>query len=343
MPHSRRIVLASEFWFGASAEGIAHGLRKLGWDVCPIDTRQHFLQTRFLSLRLLSRAVHRVCVASYNATLLDAVETLRPHAFLTVKGLYLTPNTLKEIRRLGVMTLNYYPDYHFDYIDFDQRTFELYDRFFTTKSFQIPFLKERLGSDRAVFLHHGYSSLVHYPRVRQVDEPDFVADCAYVGNYSSYKARWLEIVARALPTVKLAIVGSGWRGPTNNSILAPNVMGHQLQGDAYSRFLQHVRINIAFHSGPSGADQWQDLVSTRTFEIPACKGFMLHIDNDELREIYEPGKEIDVFATGAQLCEKITYYMPRPQIRQEMIERAYSRCVPAYSYDARAKIISHTL
>jgi spore maturation protein CgeB len=102
---------------------------------------------------------------------------------------------------------------------------------------------------------------------------------------------------RKLPAIKLVIVGSDWSGPTRNTPLESCVMGYHLLGDTYSRFLQHVRVNLGIHYGPSGSNGWQDLVSTRTFEIPACKGFMLHIDNEEVRGPFEPGKEIDVFAT----------------------------------------------
>src|SRR5262249_17411330 len=102
-------------------------------------------------------------------------------------------------------------------------------------------------------------------------------------------------------------------------------------------FLQTARINLAFHFGPSGSNGWQDLVSTRTFEIPACKGFMLHIDNKEVRDLFEPGKEIDVFETATELCEKITHYLGNNKLCREMVERSYVRAVPAYSYDARAK------
>lgn len=343
MTDSRRVVLASEFWFGASADGIAHGLRKLGWDICPVDTKQHFLQSRFLSLRVLSRLTHRVSVASYNAAVIEAIDTLQPQAFLTVKGAYLTPDTLKQIRRRGVMTLNYYPDLHFGHAGLDQQTLALYDSVFTTKSFQLPYLEDRLGPGRAVFLHHGYSSLVHRPRMDKVAEQDYVADVLYVGNHSPYKQRWLDAVARNLPDVKLMVIGNGWGEATKGSVLAQSCAGYFLVGDTYARVLQQARINLAFHSGPSGPNGWQDLVSTRTFEIPACKGFMLHIDNDEVRALYEPGKEIDVFASEDQLCERIAYYLARPHLRQGMIERAYARCVPAYSYDARAEVIARAI
>jgi spore maturation protein CgeB len=87
---------------------------------------------------------------------------------------------------------------------------------------------------------------------------------------------------------------------------------------------------------PASGD-WEDLVSTRTFEIPAAKCFMLHIDNEEVRDLFNPGSEIDVFSSGEQLSNQIDFYLARPDLRAKLIERAYRRCVPAYSYDARAQ------
>jgi glycosyltransferase involved in cell wall biosynthesis len=336
----RRIVIASEFWFGATAEGLAHGFRALGWDVCPVDIRSHFLGSRTIALRLVSRAVRQACAASYNAAVLEAVRTLEPLAVLTVKGTYLTAATLTSIRSRGVATVNYYPDVHFGHPGLDSATFSLYDRFITTKSFQLPFLRSRLEPDRVAFLHHGYSTLVFRPRVDRVSEADYVADVLYVGNHTPYKERWLAAVARGLPHVKLMIVGNGWGRAAPESGLAASYLGYPLDGDSHARVLQQARICLALHAGPSGANDWQDLVSTRTFEIPACKGFMLHIDNEEVRSLFEPGVEIDVFRSPEELCEKIVHYLAWPKLRQKMIERAYARCVPAYSYDARAAAIS---
>ncbi len=77
------------------------------------------------------------------------------------------------------------------------------------------------------------------------------------------------------------------------------------------------------HGGPwrpCGAESWEDLVSTRTFDIPTCKGFMLHIDNPEVRELFEPGREIDLFASEDALIAKIEHYLARAMLRGEMIE-----------------------
>jgi hypothetical protein len=155
--------------------------------------------------------------------------------------------------------------------------------------------------------------------------------------------QWLEAIARWLPDVKLAVIGAGWTDPTKGTRLQSSVTGYQLVGDAYVRSVQQVKINVAFHMGPRRQRGWEDLVSMRTFELPACKGFMLHIDNGEVRALFEPEKEIDVFSTPEELCEKIRFYLTRPELRREMIERAYARCVPTHSYDTRAKVIGRLL
>jgi glycosyltransferase involved in cell wall biosynthesis len=296
-----------------------------------------------LGLRLLARATHRLSAAAYNEAILRAADAVQPSAFVTVKGTSIRPATLMALKSKGIITINYYPDFHFDHGGLDPSTFRLYDRFITTKSFQLDDLKRRLDPRRVGFLPHGYGSHVHYPRSEAVSEEEYICDVGYAGAYSPYKARWLLAVARRLPEAQLRIMGPGWRQRARNTELERYVIGHELTGDFYCRALQHSRINLAIHFGPAERSEWQDNVSTRTFEIPACRGFMLHIDNAEVRELFEAGREIDVFRTEDELCEKIRYYLARPELRREMIERAYQRCVPAYSYDARAKAIANEI
>ena len=339
-PAGNGIVIAGEFWFGSSETGLAHGFRQLGWDVDEVNLHDYFVYGSMLTLRLARRALRRLFAAWYNKAVLNAIDMAQPRVFLTVKGTYLHPATLEEIRRRGVTTINYYPDFHFSYAGLNHSTFEHYDLFFTTKSFQVEHLQALLGPSRVHFLHHGYSSLVHRPRLTEIGESDYIADVLYVGNYSPYKERWLAAIAQRLPDIRLMIVGNGWTRAASRFAPRATTTTRHVLGDRYARLLQRARINIAVHSGPGGPGDWEDLVSTRTFEIPACRGFMLHIDNDEVRGLFKPGREIDVFSTPEELCKKIRNYLAQPESRAAMIERAFARCVPDYSYDARAGVIA---
>lgn len=343
MSASASIVMAGEFWFGASGAGLAHGFRELGFDVGEVDVREHVVQGRRPAFRIAARLLAGEAARSYNAAIVYHVSRVRPRALVVVKGTQVTTATLQQVKRLGVTTVNYYPDFHFDYHGLDRETFQHYDLFFTTKSFQVAELSKELGSDRVRFLHHGYSDLVHRPRVAVMAETGYVRDVLYVGNHSVFKERWLTALATALPGVRLTVAGDRWTRPMFEAHPQVEVIEHTVAGDFFARLLQTARINVAIHSGRHEATGWEDLVSTRTFEIPACRGFMLHVDNDEVRTLFQPETEIGVFTTVEDLGAKITHYLARPDLRAAMISRAYARCVPAYGYDERARSIAGEL
>ena len=173
-------------------------------------------------------------------------------------------------------------------------------------------------------------------------EADYRADVLHAGNHSASKQRWIEGAVDAVPEATFHLVGNRWRENAAGRPLARcSALGERV-AVSYAEAIQMARINIAVHMGPT-ASGWEDLVSTRTFEIPACGGFMLHIDNDEVREFFKPGVEIDVFSTPEELADKIRFYLTRPELRMQMIERAHARCVPAYGYAARAREIADIL
>lgn len=331
----KRMVFAAEFQAGGTGQGLEYGFRELGWAVQEVEVRQFFPRLPSRAARLLLKPLQPQFRAAYCQAILETAERDEPQVFLTVKGSHIDAATLRTLRGKGIKAVNYYPDRDFDRPDLDQASLDQYDLFVTTKSYQIAYLEKRLGKDRVAFVHHGYCDLVHRP-LRDAVAP--VADVLYVGNYSADKERWLGELTRLLPDVDLRVVGFAWDRATDEA-LRPRIHGHGYHGDNYARALQLARINIALHGDSHGPDGWQDLVSTRTFEIPACKAFMLHIDNPEIRTLFEPGGEIDVFANAQQLARLIRHYLAEPDRRRAMTERAHTRAVPAYGYSARAAAI----
>jgi spore maturation protein CgeB len=243
---------------------------------------------------------------------------------------------------MGIRTAMYYPDFHFDHPGVDPESFFGYDLFVTTKSFQLDYLTALPGMSRVAYIPHGFCPDVHRPVFDQMRDTDFRADVAHTGNPSAYKLAWVEAVATMPASVSVALVGNRWEGFVRDRRLTDCRVTGELLGIAYAQAIQTARINVAMHFGPV-ANGWQDLVSTRTFEIPACGGFMLHIDNAEVREFYDVGQEIDVFSSHEELRDKVRYYLARPELRMRMAERAHARCVPAYSYVTRAAEMSELL
>ena len=333
--HSR-IVIAGEPWFGSTSFGIAQGFRRMSWEVAEVGSMSSFVQGRSLAVRMLGRLSRPINVALYNREILQEVERLDAQVLLTVKGNYIQPETLHILANRGVMTINYYPDFRFTYDSIDQATFPLYALFVTTKSFQVETLEQRLGKDKVRFLHHGYCSDVHFPPAAQLQDDNRIPDVLYVGTYTRHKEILFTEFRNKSPELRFRVYGNGWERAKVNTELKPCLANRPVYGLNYAQLANAAKINLAVHMGPADDTGWQDLVSTRSFELPACKGFMLHVDNPEIRELYDVGEEIDVFASADELVEKIHFYLDHDAFRTQMVEKAYQRCVPAYSYDQRA-------
>jgi spore maturation protein CgeB len=338
----RRAVFATEFWHGATGSGLAHGFRKLGWLVDEVNLLAYATKGSNLSAKVESRLFRPVHIRAYNRAILDALAHTSPELLLTAKGSLIDPATIAQARRDSVRTVNYYPDFEFEFASYDRRLLQDYDLVVTTKSFHLPTLRAQLGPERVALVHHGYSSLVHRPIAPLPDE-ERDTDILYVGNASQYKLRWMLALAEAFPDRNIRVVGGNWARLAKGTALAKSIVGQPLHGDFYAHEIGRSRINIALHMGPATKSGWQDPVSTRTFEIPACGGFMLHIDNEEIRSFYDVPGEIDTFATPDELVAKVRHYLNLPEQRRAMAERAHRRAVPAYSYDARAQEIVELL
>jgi len=340
---ARSILMVGTHQSYSTGAGLNEGFRALGWDVGEVSVHDALIESDLPALRLVSRLTRRLAIKSYNASILKAAERLRPDVMLTVKGTYIERSTIEALKAMGILTVNFWPDCEFEHEGSDEDTIALYDQIFTTKSFQMPYLLERVGHDRAHFIHHGYVPRLHRKRVNDGQTPHYLWDVSYIGNASPAKFQWLKKIALDFPDLSLLVIGYNWREFAKGTPLAASVFGSGLVGDHFARVVEHSRINLSVHYGTVGKRGWADLVSTRTFEIPACGGFMLHIDNPEVRSLFDVPTEIDVFSSPDQLNEKIKYYLAHEDEREAMARKAYDRAVPDYSLINRAREIALVL
>ena len=342
-PAAPSMLFAGDLSSYSTGAGLVAGFRTLGWDVAEASMLDPTIRSTMPSLRVAARLLGPVSARSYNREILDMAARTGARVMLTVKGIAIAPETIRVLRRRGVLTVNFYPDYKFEYHGFNETMLDDYDLVVTTKSFQVDYLRQRLGADRVAMVHHGYVPAVHRRRTPVGQTPHYLWDVCFIGNASADKLAWLDPVARALGDRRMIVVGQGWTKMAAGTPVAPHVLGAQLLGDTFARAIEHSRINIAVHHGPGGSHGWADQVSTRSFEIPACGGFMLHIDNDEIRTLFEPGREIDVFADSDQLVAKIDHYLSDDTARRLIADAGHARAVPAYSLHARSMELARAM
>ncbi|MER9052101.1 glycosyltransferase [Mesorhizobium sp. M0923] len=334
-----KAVFVAQLGVGDTGAGLAQGFRELDWAVQDVDIRQYIPRaTKAWQSRLAARLLRGSVIREYQNTVLDVCRSFRPDVMITVKGDAISSQTVTTLRTMGIKNVLFYPDVDFDHPGVDEEKFREFDLIVTTKSFHIPYLERKLGSGRVAFVPHGFSPAVHRPIYRRMSDSERTSDVLYAGNHSAYKQLWLENLIRANDRVGLTILGSRWKQRILKSPLYGQRVLGALHNAAYAEAIQGAKINIAVHFGKTKSG-WEDLVSKRSFEIPACMGFMLHIDNPEIRELFDVGREIDVFSSVDELSDKIDFYLARPDLRADMIERAFRRAVPGYSFSSRAEQI----
>jgi len=246
-----KMVFAGEFWRGASGLGLSQGFRKLGWSVQEVDT-QRFRGNFGASLpgRIASRLGAKYAQGAYLDKLYDDCKLFKPDVFFSIKGAMLDDAFMERIRALGIKSAIFYPDVVFNHKEHAGDVTGMFDLFVTTKSFQLETLNAKLGTERVLYVPHGYSSEIHVPIHPDLDEGGYEVDVQYVGSQSPYKREWMEGLRARVPEPSMRIIGMGWPGAVANSSLKQEAVFDSRVGALYAEATQLAKINISLHYGP---------------------------------------------------------------------------------------------
>ena len=158
------MVFAGNFRLGSTESGLADGFRRGGWAVQEIDVRQYESGARKSRIsRIASRIANINWDVAYRERILKECAFLRPDVVFFVKGHGITKGFLKELKNYSTSAAIYYPDVSFGHPGIHVDSFSEYDLFATTKSFQVEWLQEQIGQQRAIWVPHGYTDRLHFP------------------------------------------------------------------------------------------------------------------------------------------------------------------------------------
>ncbi len=92
--------------------------------------------------------------------------------------------------------------------------------------------------------------------------------------------------------------------------------------------LSKINLNITIPSIESGLPQ-------RVFDIMGCGGFMLTNYQPEVEDLFEIGKDIEVFRDQSELLQKVSYYLTHEQERLQIAISGYRKVCRHHSYTKR--------
>ena len=340
----RLLAIAPVSAYGGNNTSIhrVHALEALGFEVKKLDSAGASLSTfEHLKSRICNQLFQRGIPArlpdplSINSRLMEAVRQNRWDVLWVDKCMNLSADSLRAFSSVQPHTLKigYSPD------DMDARhnqsrqfleTLPLYDVFLTTKTYNVEELQAR-GCRDVRFIGNAYDPASFRPLpVSNKEIHDLGGDIGFIGTFEEDRARFLyELAAAGLP---VRIWGGGWEKMRNTH---PNLRLEKkpLYGDLFAKACGAFKINLNFLRKIN-----RDRQTTRSVEIPACRGFMLAERTEEHQELFQEGVEADYFSSLDELKAKCQQYLEDDDARNRVAAAGYRRCLDSdYSNEGRLR------
>jgi spore maturation protein CgeB len=344
-PERMRILCIGETWWGSDARSAFAALRRLGHSVDIID-EAHFVPTEWESLagRALRRMFRSTMASELAGRAGKLVRILKPDVLFVFKGNYVTADLVRDAKSAGVLAVNYYPDVSF-FTHGSQLPKALleYDHVFNAKSFGLADMRAH-GVRSVSFLAPGFDPEVHQPlSLSEAERERFGCDVSFIGTWSPKKEAILSALREAAPEIHLRVWGNQWDKRESKS-LDNAVMGVGITGDDYTRAICASSISLGLLSEARTGSSSGDLITARTFQIPACGAFMLHEKNAEVTTYFREGDEAEFFSTTDDLVAKVRKYLASSDDRSRVAGGGLQRSHTSdYSIDGRMLDAAHAM
>jgi len=262
-------------------------------------------------------------------------ETEKPDLLLALAQAPLTPRVLGRIRALGIRSAFWFvEDYRF--LNYFREVAPSYDFFFHIQGQALETELSRLGVRFSRRLPLAADPEIFRP-IRDQDSLDkYWADLSFMG--AGYPNRQ-EVFGKLLDH-DLKIWGNGWNsaGP-----LGPRIQenGRRVDTEETVFIFNAAKINLNLHSSvfSSELDPQGAFVNPRTFEIASCGAFQLVDRRPHLERFFNLSEELAVFDNVTELIDLIKYYLARPELRQDMAEKARIRVLAEHTYQHRMETL----
>jgi len=337
-----RILVVAELWPGSDSLALARALIRSGHSVSIVsDEMFQAPGLRSPLLRAARRLARPLIKRDFNAELLANAEQFEPHLLLVCKGVLVTAETIRAIRARGTTAFLWWPDISvFGDGPEVPRALPLYDWIFTTKSFGVADLRDRLGTTAVTYMPPGFDPETHEPIVPSAaDVERYRADLAFVGTWSPKKQAILEAFLAARPGLRLAIWGEQWDRAVASPV-ARHCRFRPVYGREYSKAIAIPRVALGLLSEVRAGASDGDRITARTFQIPAAGGFMLHERNPEVARYFTDGVDCVLFSDVDEAVAALDRHLADPVARDAIAAAGRARSLASgYAVDDRVRSI----
>ena len=257
------------------------------------------------------------------------------------------PETIAAIKALGIRTVNWYcnASYQFHLV---RAIAPAYDVSLVPE-------KDRLDDYRQAGAHPVYCQEAANPRFyRDLQSPRDL-DVVFIGQ--RYATREDLCYAVHAAGARMDVWGAGWGGASNEPAwkrLArgakrslerwrglPILPAERCHGFVTDKAMVEIynRAKIALGFGVVSAGDFRERpryqIRLRDFEAPMCGTFYLMEHQEEIRDFFRIGEEIDTFRGAAELVDKVRFYLKNDAARDRIRRAGHARAQRDHTWQKR--------
>lgn len=281
-----------------------------------LDEAKFINPARSLAERIGARIVGRAMrgYRELNHALVEQADAFRPDLVLIGKGGHFAAETLRAVKRsCGATLVNWATDDPFNPADNSRDLLEsipLYDLYVCTKRAVMPDVV-RAGCANVIYVRFGYKPAVHFPETaaNEDERRRFACDVMFAGSADSDRVPYFETLVQEIPDLRLHLYGGFWnRSPS----LKPYARG-VVTGRDYRLAISGAKICVNLVRRANRDDHVM-----RTFEIPACAGFMLTEQTSAHAELFGSQHTAIFFSSPDELVAKVKFFLDRDADRSSI-------------------------
>jgi spore maturation protein CgeB len=316
----RYLFIGSSVSWGTS-ESRRRALVRLGRETSSLAYEPY--QSRLKSLaRIEVRTAMGPGPLRLNLAIVRAARAARPDIVWVDRGSLVWPGTLQRLRALHVLLVHYNTDDLRNPRNFWGnlcRAIPCYDVHITTN---IPNQRDlpAMGAQCVISSQLAFDDELYAPRNFDVSEMQhWAASVRFIGHWEPATE---ELLLSGMESgLSIKIRGHNWHKARSPTLKRLGRAG-PLYLEGYAKAIAASKINLGIVS------TWnRNQTAGRTFEIPACGGFLLAPRTDEIGQLYDEDKEAVFFADARELADKALFYLAHDALRKHIAESGQRRCI----------------
>lgn len=258
----------------------------------------------------------------YNNDLLEHAIRFQADIILIIKGAFINLKTIIRIKEAtNSIFVNFATDDPKNGISSTSdivAAIPYYDLYACTKRAIIPDVK-KMGCPEVKFVPFGFDPVFHYPEhpVSVTNFNNFYCDVCFIGGADRDRIPTISKISQ-VGDINFHLYGGYWN---RISKFRKYYKGFAIGRD-FRLAIGCAKINVGLVRRAN-----RDGHAMRSFEIPACGGFMLAERTEEHLEFFTEGSEAEFFDSNEEMVDKICYYMEHDSKRRRIAESGHLKVV----------------